>query len=61
MRYESDTTRFGAEREDWFKFRHRTRNNVLLREPERCWECGHVYISLYPLRACADHDGLEEI
>jgi hypothetical protein len=34
---------------------------VLLREPERCMECNRVYISLYALGSCNDHDGLEEI
>lgn len=37
------------------------RNSVLLREPERCKECNRVFISLYELRDCNDHDGLEEI
>jgi len=45
----------------WFRQRRFGRNRVLLREPERCLECGHVYISLYPLSRCVDHDGLEEI
>lgn len=34
---------------------------VLLREPERCLECAKVYISLYPLKSCRDHEGLDEI
>lgn len=38
-----------------------SRNRVLLREPERCGECGRVYISLYPISRCADHDGLDRI
>ncbi len=37
------------------------RGKVLLREPERCMECGEVYVSLYPLRQCADHDSMEKI
>ncbi len=36
-------------------------NRVLLREPEMCKECNRVFISLYELRDCNDHDGLEEI
>ncbi len=40
---------------------HNRSSRVLLREPERCAECNKVFISLYPLRACADHEGLEEI
>lgn len=46
---------------DWFKRRQIGRKRVLLREPERCLECGHVFISLYPLGRCEDHGGLEEI
>jgi len=46
---------------DWFKYRRFGRKRVLLREPERCLECGYVFISLYPLGRCLDHDGLEEI
>ncbi len=46
---------------DWFKHRQFGRKRVLLREPERCLECGRVFISLYPLGRCTDHDGLEEI
>lgn len=34
---------------------------VLLREPERCAECNRVYISLYPLRRCEEHEGLDEV
>jgi len=49
------------ERDDWFKYRTRRSSRVLLREPERCRECARVFISLYPLRCCSDHDGLEEI
>lgn len=36
-------------------------SRVLLREPEACAECNKVYLSLYPLRSCSDHDGLEKI
>ncbi|MFQ5479771.1 MAG: hypothetical protein ACE5DW_00650 [Thermodesulfobacteriota bacterium] len=46
---------------NWFKYRQIGRKRVLLREPERCLECGHVFISLYPIGRCVDHDGLEEI
>jgi len=55
------STCFTGERDDWFNYNQRGKNKVLLREPERCWECGRVYISLYPLKLCSDHDGLEEI
>ncbi len=39
----------------------RTGKRVLLREPEMCPECGMVYISLYALKQCADHYGLDEL
>ena len=29
---------------------------VLLREPERCPECNRIFLSLYGLRGCNDHD-----
>lgn len=38
-----------------------SRGRVLLREPERCAECNKVFISLYALRTCGDHEGLEEL
>ncbi|OGP14479.1 MAG: hypothetical protein A2052_06850 [Deltaproteobacteria bacterium GWA2_54_12] len=34
---------------------------VLLREPEICAECNKVFVSLYAIRSCADHQGLEQI
>lgn len=40
---------------------HGKNSRVLLREPEVCAECNKVFISLYPLRACADHEGLDEV
>ncbi|MBI5492016.1 MAG: hypothetical protein HY893_03690 [Deltaproteobacteria bacterium] len=40
---------------------HKKNSRVLLREPEVCAECNKVFISLYPLRTCADHEGLDEI
>lgn len=42
-------------------YRPRQYSRVLLREPERCFECNKVFLSLYRLRCCADHEGLEEI
>jgi hypothetical protein len=36
-------------------------SRVLLREPERCLECGKVFLSLYALKSCGDHEGLEGI
>lgn len=47
------------EKSDWFKYRSRNKDRVLLREPERCMECGSVFISLYPLKKCEDHTGLD--
>lgn len=37
------------------------RGRVLLREPERCLQCAKTYISLYPLKNCQDHVGLDEV
>ncbi len=37
------------------------KQRVLLREPEVCEECNRVFLSLYSLRACEDHEGLEEV
>ncbi|MBI5562745.1 MAG: hypothetical protein HY894_07855 [Deltaproteobacteria bacterium] len=37
------------------------RGRVLLREPERCPECNRVYLGLYPLKRCDDHEGLDEL
>lgn len=42
-------------------FRRPSGRRVLLREPEVCAECNRVFVSLYALRSCADHSGLEEI
>ncbi len=50
-----------GELEDWRKYHPRGRERVLLREPEMCRECLRTFLSLYPLKRCADHDGLEEI
>ncbi|MFQ5441461.1 MAG: hypothetical protein ACE5EB_01915 [Thermodesulfobacteriota bacterium] len=61
MGYDSRTNRSTFEMDNLFKYRLRGSNKVLLREPERCWTCGNTYISLYPLKECVDHDGLDEI
>lgn len=37
------------------------RSRVLLREPERCAQCNRVFLGLYPIRMCAEHEGLDEI
>lgn len=36
-------------------------SRILLREPEVCMECNKVFISLYPLKNCMEHEGLDEI
>jgi len=51
-------------REDksWLKYRAYTESApVLLHGPEKCGFCGVTYISLYPLKFCLDHEGLEEV
>jgi len=37
------------------------RSRVLLREPEMCAECGKVYVSLYQINSCSEHDGLDRV
>lgn len=32
---------------------------ILLRGPEPCKQCGEYYKSLYIIRLCMDHEGLE--
>ncbi|GEM_PF-6964717 len=39
----------------------RRSSRVLLREPEVCMECNRVFVSLYPIRSCVEHEGLDEI
>lgn len=51
----------GFQPQDGNRFRPKVNNRVLLREPERCPECNKVFISLYPLRICQDHQGLDEL
>jgi len=51
----------GMQPTDGAMFRPKVNSRVLLREPERCPECNRVYISLYPLRVCQDHQGLDEL
>lgn len=47
--------------EDFGMFGRKSASRVLLREPERCLECGKVFLSLYALKSCADHEGLDGI
>lgn len=35
--------------------------NIVLREPRKCPQCEKVFLSLYKIKKCKDHDGLEEI
>lgn len=37
------------------------KERVLLREPERCMECKDVFISLYPIKCCKDHDCIDRV
>ncbi|MBI5643380.1 MAG: hypothetical protein HY954_07895 [Deltaproteobacteria bacterium] len=46
---------------DYFRSGGSPRRGVLLREPERCGECNKVFISLYPLKRCTDHEDLDEL
>ena len=42
-------------------FLSRRKSRVLLHEPERCAECNRVYLSLYSLNFCIEHDGLDPL
>lgn len=37
------------------------KEKVLLREVEYCAQCGDSFLSLYPLKKCADHGDLEKV
>jgi hypothetical protein len=50
-----------GELEDWLHYHPKGREKVLLREAEVCRECGSAYQSLYPLKSCIDHEGLEPV
>lgn len=50
-----------AERKASPGYYRRSASRVLLREPEVCMECNKVFVSLYPLRSCGEHEGLDEI
>ncbi|MBI5467891.1 MAG: hypothetical protein HY891_02055 [Deltaproteobacteria bacterium] len=60
MRVDSDQVSFGTQ-ERFGMFNGKGGSRVLLREPERCLECGKVFISLYALKSCSDHEGLDRI
>ncbi len=49
-----------GEAEDWLKYHPKGREKVLLREVEVCRFCAKKFLSLYPLRCCSDHAGLDE-
>ena len=36
-------------------------DDILLREPETCGECGRVFASLYPIHKCFEHIDLEKL
>lgn len=52
---------FDGETMDWMRYHPKGRVKVLLREPEACAECGKIYLSLYPLRNCSEHEGLDAV
>ncbi len=58
MPSDSGTTSSYGKTEAW---KGMSARRVLLREPERCAVCNKVYLSLYPLRSCHEHDGLDEM
>lgn len=60
MRVDSDQVSFSTQ-ERFGMFNDKGGSRVLLREPERCLECGKVFISLYALKSCSDHEGLDRI
>lgn len=39
----------------------RNSEKVLLHEAETCYECGKIFLSLYPLKKCEDHEGMDRI
>ena len=43
------------------EFMKKKDDDVLLRGPEPCKKCKRVFMSLYPLAKCCDHEGLEAI
>jgi hypothetical protein len=46
--------------EDWLRPYSGDGGKVLLREVESCAFCARRFLSLYPLRMCEDHIGLDE-
>ena len=60
MESASVNTVFNTERQGSY-FKRAAGPRVLLREPEVCAECNKVFVSLYAIRSCADHQGLEQI
>ena len=60
MALDSDQAGFGAFEKSG-GFNRRAGSRVLLRAPERCLECGKVFISLYALKSCKDHEGLDRV
>ncbi len=61
MGLDSSTASFVLPKYNRFGCYQMGKNRVLLREPERCLECAKVYISLYPLKSCLEHEGLDEV
>ena len=44
---------------NWMRYYPKRKEGMLPHDAETCCECGKVYLSLYPLRMCGDHEGLE--
>lgn len=61
MEAELNAVRQAGKAGNWWNANRVGARRVLLREPEMCAECGGVFLSLYPLRSCFDHDGLDKI
>lgn len=60
MKADSDQSSLGGSEKNGMS-RGKGGSRVLLREPERCVECGRVFISLYALKSCTDHEGLDGV
>lgn len=58
---ETDLSLSGFMNTDFRAFGTRPKKRILLREPERCCECNRIFISLYELKNCMDHENLDEL
>ncbi len=57
------TTTYPVSRQssDWFRGNSKGRERILLREAERCKQCGKEFQSLYVLKRCKDHSDMVEL